>query len=954
MLDRSSRPTRPFWSNWFHNLPIGRKQLLALLVCELIPIVGLGIGSSIVLANSLRTQLLAQAKSEVAVTETNYNIKINQMGFGSRGQSDNPAIITATRNHQRSENLSTDLQNQLQQILQNEVKARRIEYATLIGKDLRIIANANNNRTKETVTTPELVPLIQQVLRDGQQIKASSTVSWDELSKEAPPLPDRFSNQDALIRYVVTPIREPENSNTIIGVLVFGDIVNHKLPIVENTLKAFGGGYSAVYFRRENDEFGLASGLNQDSANPNQPQIDAALSDLAILKSAIAAKGKTVTQRIPVNGQTYTVAAKALPNRTVETPDGAVAEMGDNPSAILVRGTPETALNQLLLTSMQQEAIVFALAIGAIVVWTIVFRRIVLKPIQELQQATEAFANGDRSVRAGVFAKDEVGQLAIAFNHMADSINASEVSLANEVSRQEQQMQEARMLSEITVRMRRSLEPLQILQTAIDEARSFLNLDRILVYELKSCIVSGTIIAESIRSENLSLIHKTIASPLGLERFEQYSTQSIWVVKNAAKEMDDRYRQQLAQLDIKSEIAVPLKQENQIIGLICAQSCQQDRDWQVSEINFFAQLATQIGFALDQVKLLQEHQSAMQTAEDRKTSLQQQIIQLLGEIQTVSAGDLTVRANVTANDLGTVADFFNAVVENLRDLVLKVKQTSAQVNDLLNQNEEEVQHLATQARQQAQETTRTLNSVEQMTLALQAVADRAQQAAIVAQNAANAAKSGETVMDSTVTSIANLRATVEDATRKVKHLGDASQQIGRIVSLISDLATQTDLLAINASIEATRAGEHGRGFGIVATEIGELASRSTAATREIAALIQTIQEQVTEVVEAMNQGATQVVESAHSARNAKQSLIHVVQVSEQMDGLVNSIAQATVSQTRSFQSLTNLIKDVAEVSTQTSDSSVRVSKALRQTVDVAEELQASVGMFKVQGDDREI
>ncbi|MBD1824202.1 GAF domain-containing protein [Cyanobacteria bacterium FACHB-DQ100] len=953
MLDRSSRPTRPFWSNWFRHLPIERKQLLALLVCELIPIVGLGIGFSIVLANSLRTQLLAQAKSEVAVTETNYNIKINQMGFGSRGQSDNPAIITATKNHQRNENLSTDLQNQLQQILQNEVKARRIEYATLIGKDLRIIANANNKRAKETVTTPELVPLIQQALRDGQQIKASSTVSWDELRKEAPPLPDRFTNQDALIRYVVTPIRDSENPNNIIGVLVFGDIVNHKLPIVENTLKAFGSGYSAVYFRRENGEFGLATGLNQDS-DSNQPQIDAALSDLAILKLAIAAKGETATQRIPVNGQTYTVAAKALPNRIVETPDGAVAEMGDAPSAILVRGTPETALNQLLLMSVQQEAIVLALAIGAIVIWTIIFRRIVLKPIQELQQTTEAFANGDRSVRAEVFAKDEVGQLAIAFNHMADSINASEVSLANEVSRQEQQMQEARVLSEITVRMRRSLDPSQILQTAIDEARSFLNLDRILVYELESCVVNGTVIAESIKAENLSLIHKTITSPLGLDRFEQYSAQSVWAVKNAAKEMDDRYRQQLAQLNIKAEIAVPLKQENQIIGLVCAQSCQQERDWQVSEINFFVQLATQIGFALDQVKLLQEHQSAVQTAEDRKTSLQQQIIQLLGEIQTVSAGDLTVRANVTANDLGTVADFFNAVVENLRDLVLKVKQTSAQVNDLLNQNEEEVQHLATQARQQAQETTRTLNSVEQMTLALQAVADRAQQAAIVAQNAANAAKSGETVMDSTVTSIYNLRATVEDATRKVKLLGDASQQIGRVVSLISDLATQTDLLAINASIEATRAGGHGRGFGIVATEIGELASRSTTATREIAALIQTIQEQVTEVVEAMNRGATQVVESAHSARNAKQSLIHVVQVSEQMDGLMNSIAQATVSQTRSFQSLTDLIKDVAEVSTQTSDSSVRVSKALRQTVDVAEQLQASVGMFKVQGGDREI
>ncbi|BAU10507.1 methyl-accepting chemotaxis protein [Leptolyngbya sp. NIES-3755] len=940
----------PTLTNWFHNLSIGRKQLVALLVCELIPIIGLGIGSTIVLTNSLRTQLRSQAKSEVAVTETNYNIKINQMGFGSRGQSDNPALITAARNHQRNENLAPDLQTQLQQILQNEVKARRMEYATLIGKDLRIVANANKPRSKETVTNSGLVPLIQQVLKDGQQVKATSVVSWDELSKESPPLPDGFSKQDALIRYVVTPVRDRENSE-IIGVLVFGDIVNRKLPIVENTINAFDGGYSAVYFRRENNEFGLATALKQDASR--QSQIDIALSDPAILKSAIEAKGEPVTQRIDINGQTYTVAAKAVPSRIVETPDGSVPVIDENASAVIVRGTPEQSLNQLLWNSLQQEAIVFALAIAAILVWTAIFRRIVLKPIQELQQTTEAFAKGDRTVRAQVFAKDEVGQLAIAFNQMADSIHTSEVSLANEVTRQEQQIREARALSEITVRMRRSLNPTQILQTAIDEARNFLKLDRIVVYQFASGTVDGTVIAESLENQNFSVHQKSIKAPLGVDRLEQYSTQAAWVIKDATKEMNESYRQQLTAFNTKAEIAVPLKQDDRIVGLVCAQSCERERDWQASEITFFTQLVAQIGYALDQSNLLQERQTALQNAEIRKSSIQQQIIQLLGEIQNVSAGDLTVRANVSADDLGTIADFFNAVVESLRDLVLKVKQTSTQVSHLVSQNEDEVNHLAEQARQQAQETTRTLDSVEQMTLSMQVVAERAQQAAIVSQNATNAAKSGESVMDSTVTSIYSLRATVEDATRKVKQLGESSQQIGRVVSLINDLATQTDLLAINASIEATRAGEQGRGFGIVANEIGELASRSATATREIAALIETTQQQITEVVEAMNRGATQVVEGAHLARNAKQSLIHVVQVSEQMDSLVNSISEAMVSQASTSQSVTELIKEVAQVSTLTSDSSVRVSKALRQTVDVADELQSSVGMFKVQASDRE-
>ncbi|MGG6266702.1 methyl-accepting chemotaxis protein [Leptolyngbya sp. AN03gr2] len=940
----------PTSTNWFHNLSIGRKQLVALLVCELIPIIGLGIGSTIVLTNSLRTQLLSQAKSEVAVTETNYNIKINQMGFGSRGQSDNPAIITAARNHQRNENLAPDLQTQLQQILQNEVKARRMEYATLIGKDLRIVANANKARSKETVTNSGLVPLIQQVLKDGQQVKATSVISWDELSKESPPLPDGFAKQDALIRYVVTPVRDRENSE-LIGVLVFGDIVNRKLPIVENTINAFDGGYSAVYFRRENNEFGVATALRRDTNK--QSQIDIALSDPAILKSAIEAKGEPVTQRIDINGQTYTVAAKAVPNRIVETPEGAVPVIDENSSAVVVRGTPEQNLNQLLWNSLQQEAIVFALVIAAIIIWTMIFRRIVLKPIQELQQTTEAFANGDRTVRAQIFAKDEVGQLAIAFNQIADSINDSEVSLANEVARQEQQTREAGALSEITVRMRRSPNSTQILQTAIDETRSFLKLDRVVVCQFTPGSVNGTVIAESLENQNLSVHQKSIAAPLGVDQLEQYSTQSAWVIKDADKEMNESYRQQLAAFNTKAEIAVPLKQDDRIVGLVCAQSCEHARDWQASEITFFTQLVAQMGYALDQAKLLQERQAALQDAEIRKSSIQQQIIQLLGEIQNVSAGDLTVRANVSADDLGTVADFFNAVVESLRDLVLKVKHTSTQVSHLVSQNEDEVNHLAEQARQQAQETTRTLDSVEQMTLSMQTVAERAQKAAIVAQNATNAAKSGESVMDSTVTSIYSLRATVEDATRKVKQLGESSQQIGRVVSLISDLATQTDLLAINASIEATRAGEHGRGFGIVANEIGELASRSATATREIAALIETTQQQITEVVEAMNRGATQVVEGAHLARNAKQSLIHVVQVSEQMDSLVNSISEAMISQANTSQSVTELIKEVAQVSTLTSDSSVRVSKALRQTVDVADELQSSVGMFKIQAGDRD-
>lgn len=220
----------------FYNLPINRKQLVALLVSQLVSLLGLGVGTRFIVTSGLHTQLVNQAKSELAVTEVNYNIKINQMGFGFRGQSDNPAIIAAAKAHAAGQ-LPTNLRWQVKKILQNEIKARTIEYATLVGRDSRIIINANANRTGEIFNPNNLV---QEVFTDPRQIKASAIVSWAELVKENPPLPTGFAKQDALIRYTVTPVKDPV-TKTVIGALISGDIVNGKQPIVKETLKAFKG-----------------------------------------------------------------------------------------------------------------------------------------------------------------------------------------------------------------------------------------------------------------------------------------------------------------------------------------------------------------------------------------------------------------------------------------------------------------------------------------------------------------------------------------------------------------------------------------------------------------------------------------------------------------------------------------------------------------------------------------
>jgi twitching motility protein PilJ len=192
-----------------------------------------------------------------------------------------------------------------------------------------------------------------------------------------------------------------------------------------------------------------------------------------------------------------------------------------------------------------------------------------------------------------------------------------------------------------------------------------------------------------------------------------------------------------------------------------------------------------------------------------------------------------------------------------------------------------------------------------------------------------------------------LRETVAETAKKVKRLGESSQQISKAVSLINQIALQTNLLAINASIEAARAGEEGRGFAVVAEEVGQLAAQSATATKEIEQIVEAIQQETSAVVEAMEVGTAQVVQGTRLVEKTKQSLGKIVDVSRQIDDLLQSISQATVSQADTSKSVTQLMQEIAKVSQKTSDSSRQVSSSLQGTVEVTKQLKESVGTFKV-------
>ncbi|AFY35503.1 sensor histidine kinase [Calothrix sp. PCC 7507] len=414
---------------WFYNLSIRRKQLIALFTSEIISIVGLVGTGSILIINGGRSVLVNQAKSELAVTEINYNIKVNQMGFGFRGQSDNLAIIAAAQKHSQSQKLSPELQEKVKKILQNEIKARKIEYATLVGRDLRIIVNANHDRTGEIFNPQNLVT---EIFRNPEQIKTSEIVTWEELAKENPPIPLGIEGKESLIRYTVTPVKDPQTLQ-IIGALLSGDIVNQKLPIVTQTLDAQDGGYSAIYSQSAKGELQLATAaIETNNSNHRQKAenqkylLNLPLPNTSLLKSAIATKDKIVTERISLQGKTYTVAAKKLVN------------YAGKPVAVLVRGTPETDLNTLLRDSLSLQAAIAVFTLIIDIGLAGILTRAITRPVRYLTQASQKFSQGNMTERAEVFSQDEIGELATSFNYMAEQL-----SLRQQTNQQQMQQLEA-------------------------------------------------------------------------------------------------------------------------------------------------------------------------------------------------------------------------------------------------------------------------------------------------------------------------------------------------------------------------------------------------------------------------------------------------------------------------------------------------------------------------------
>ncbi|WP_237741218.1 methyl-accepting chemotaxis protein [Geminocystis herdmanii] len=742
----------------FKDLPIAYKQFIALLIASLVSTVGVVIAGRVITNNLGKTQLEKRAISELNITSIDYNANLENITSGFRGKADNIGIVETANSYKNEGKIEPDLKNIVRGILKNEIDARGIEYATLVGLNGRIIVNANQDRFGQSFI---LENLVSRVIKSREVLETNVIIPQKEIIAENPSFAEKVEGENVLMNLSLTPVNDFQ-SQQMIGVLMAGELVNDNSLLFQDILSAMGGGYTAIYMFKDKT-FHLVTSIFQP-VNSEEFITNIPLPDTTILEEIKKGNNDIITGRMLIENQWHTIAIKPLPDFE-----------GEN-IAFLVRGTPEITLQQIFNRSLTYQIIVGFFSLIVALILASYFSKILTQPIEKLQISAEKIGKGDRNVRAKVTSQDEVGKLAQTFNEMAIQIDTY------------------------------------------------------------------------------------------------------------TKEMEE---------------------------------------------------------------IAQEREKEAQIQRQQRENLQENVINLLLDIEKASKGNLSIQAEVVSGEVGSIADAFNATMRSLEGLVKQVVISTNQLNQTAVSNRESVNHLAQNSYKQDNSIQIITASVQDITSSIEQISESAQNAAVIASKSRFTAQEGEGIINETVNNIYQIRHTVADTAKKAKRLADSSQEISKIVHIISGISEKTNLLAFNASIEAARAGENGQGFRVVADEVRRLAEQVTFSTQEIEQLVEAIQEETGDMMTMMEQSTTQVVAGTKLVQNTKETLQKLSGISNEIDTLLQSISESTINQKLISQKVNKKMEEVAVVTKEIAEESNTVSQSLQELVTVAMEMQKSASRFQV-------
>lgn len=516
-----------------------------------------------------------------------------------------------------------------------------------------------------------------------------------------------------------------------------------------------------------------------------------------------------------------------------------------------------------------------------------------------------------------------------------------------------------RVVAKTNSKLLRLLKVETILNSANREVRQLLKCDRVTVYRFEDDW-SGKFIAEEVGKGWIP-----VAGP---------DIQTVWTDTHLQETQGGRYRhgetfavdniyevgysschiEILEQFEIKAQILAPIFIEDKLWGILGVYQNSAPRQWQEFEVAAVTQIALHIGAALQQANYLervqQQSQKLQQAAQREKADkevLQQEVMKLLRAVRPALDGDLTVRAPISENEVGTIAAAYNNTLQSLRTIVLQVQESSRKVAQTSQESESLIVGLSTQAQQQFMALGLALERIQKMVDSTSAVGSSAQQVETALQQTHQIVQEGDMAMNRSVDGILEIRETVAETNKRIKRLSESSQKVSKVVNLISNFTTQTQLLALNAAIEATRAGEYGRGFVVVADEVRSLARQSADAATEIAQLVQEIQQGTAEVSTVMEKGIEQVAQGTNLVTDARQTLNAIVEATAQISLLVEGITKTTQVQNQECESVAQTMNQVAAIANQTSEDSIEMSHSFKELLTMAQNLQTSADQFKV-------